>query len=102
MRGVFGQHLNVDLPTERIKTRTIEPSWCDLYLGGRGIAAHILLDLVPPNTDPLGEENALIFATGPFQETGMAGSGRHVVMAKFPKTESIAGSYAALSTIFGG
>ena len=54
----------------------------------------MLLELVPPEADPLGPENVLVFATGPFQGTGLAGAGRHVVAGKSPKTGSISDSYA--------
>lgn len=94
MKGIWGRYLEVDLSEGKIREREIPVRWYDLHLGGRGIAARLLLELVPPGTDPLGSENVLIFATGPFQGTGVAGAGRHVVAAKSPKTNSIADSYA--------
>ncbi|MCD5407932.1 aldehyde ferredoxin oxidoreductase, partial [Candidatus Bipolaricaulota bacterium] len=94
MQGVYGRYLDVDLTTGTVSEREIPPRWYELHLGGRGIAARLLLELVPPDADPLGPENALIFATGPFQGTGLAGAGRHVVAGKSPKTGSISDSYA--------
>jgi transposase len=44
--------------------------------------------------DPLGPQNILIFATGPFQGSGIAGGGRHVVLGISPKTHAAADSYA--------
>lgn len=93
MNGAYGRYLDVDLSSGTVGERTIPPQWYELHLGGRGIAARLLLDLVPPGTDALGPENALVWATGPFQGTGLAGAGRHVVMAVSPKTRSIADSY---------
>ncbi|SQD92370.1 Aldehyde:ferredoxin oxidoreductase [Candidatus Bipolaricaulis anaerobius] len=93
MNGVYGRYLDVDLTQEALREREIPPRWYELHLGGRGIAARLLLDLVPPGTDALAPENAVIWATGPFQGTGLAGAGRHVVMAVSPKTGSIADSY---------
>ncbi|MBC7093102.1 aldehyde ferredoxin oxidoreductase family protein [Candidatus Bipolaricaulota bacterium] len=93
MNGVYGRYLEVDLSSGTIHDREIPERWYELHLGGRGIAARLLLELVPPGTDPLGPENALVFATGPFQGTGLAGAGRHAVMAVSPKTRSIADSY---------
>ena len=94
MQGVWGRYLEVDLSRGEIREREIPEHWYEVHLGGRGIAARLLLELVPPDADPLGPENALIFATGPFQGTWIAGAGRHVVAAKSPKTNSISDSYA--------
>ena len=93
MKGVWGRYLEVDLGSGEIREREIPERWYELHLGGRGIAARLLLELVPPGADPLGPDNALIFATGPLQGTGVAGAGRHVVAAKSPKTNSISDSY---------
>jgi len=94
MKGVWGRYLEVDLTSGDIKAREIPERWYRLHLGGRGIAARLLLELVPPKADALGPENVFIFATGPLQGTGVAGAGRHVVAAKSPKTNSISDSYA--------
>ena len=94
MQGIWGRYLEVDLTKGEIRGREIPDRWYELHLGGRGIAARLLLELVPPDADPLGPENALVFATGPFQGTGLAGAGRHVVAGKSPKTNSISDSYA--------
>jgi len=94
VHGVYGRYLEVDLTKGELREREIPARWYELHLGGRGIAARLLLELVPPDVDPLGPENVLIFATGPFQGTGLAGAGRHVVAGKSPKTNSISDSYA--------
>lgn len=68
------------------------------HLGGRGIGARILLEELKAKDlkglDPLGLENILVFATGPFQGLGIAGGGRHVVLGISPKTRAVADSYA--------
>lgn len=68
------------------------------HLGGRGIGARILLEELKAKDlkglDPLGPENILVFATGPFQGLGIAGGGRHVVLGISPKTRAVADSYA--------
>ncbi|MGC9530251.1 MAG: aldehyde ferredoxin oxidoreductase family protein [Candidatus Bipolaricaulaceae bacterium] len=94
MKAVFGRYLEVDLSAGEVRDRDVPDHWYGLHLGGRGIAARLLLELVPPEADPLGPDNALIFATGPLQGTGVAGAGRHVVAGKSPKTGSISDSYA--------
>jgi aldehyde:ferredoxin oxidoreductase len=93
VKAVFGRYLWVDLSAERITEKEIPERFYELHLGGRGLASRLLLEHVPPGTDPFSPQNALIFATGPFQGTGLAGAGRHVVMAISPKTRSIADSY---------
>ncbi len=93
MSGVYGRYLDVDLSAETVSEREIPHRWYELHLGGRGIAARLLLDLVPPGTDPLAPGNALVWATGPLAGTGLAGAGRHAVAAVSPKTGSIADSY---------
>jgi aldehyde:ferredoxin oxidoreductase len=46
----------------------------------------MLLRELPPHTDPLGEENPLIFSTGPLVGTGVAGTNRYVLHTKSPQT----------------
>jgi aldehyde:ferredoxin oxidoreductase len=81
--GYAGNILRVDLTTggtERVPTER----YSDLFLGGRGIAARIYWDEVPPGTHPFDPENRLIFVTGPVTATtGFCGS-RFQVCGKSP------------------
>ena len=94
MEGCFGRYLHVNLSEKEIKEYPIPQEWYDKHLGGRGIAARIFLEEQSPGVDPLSPENMLVFATGPFQGTNLAGAGRHLVMSRGPRTGTIAGSYA--------
>jgi aldehyde:ferredoxin oxidoreductase len=94
MHGSFNRYLSVDLTSGTVKDYEIPSEWQRLHLGGRGIAARILLEELPGRIDPLSPANILIFATGPFQGTGLLGAGRHLVMSVSPKTGSVCGSYA--------
>ena len=94
MKGVFGRYADVDLTACVVKDFEIPHDWYKKYLGGRGIGLRILLEELKGNEDPLGPDNILIFATGPLQGTGIAGAGRHAVIAKSPKTGSLSDSYA--------
>ncbi len=94
MLGTFGKYLDVDLNEGQITDYIIPDEWARLYIGGRGIAARILLQELSGSEDPLSKDNILVFGTGPFQGTGILGAGRHVVMSLSPKTRSVAGSYA--------
>ncbi len=93
MNGYFGRYLDVSLTDGRLDDYTIPTEWYERFLGGRGIGARILLEELEPGVDPLGPENIIVFATGPFQGLNIPGAGRHVVMAKSPKTNSVSGSY---------
>ena len=94
MHSVFGRYLDVDLSSGCIKNYEIPVDWQTHFLGGKGIAARILLEELPEKVDPFGAENILVFATGPFQGTGIVGGGRHVILAVSPKTGAVADSYA--------
>jgi len=52
-----------------------------------------LVHELPKEVDPLGEENTLIFGTGPFQGTGVAGASRNVVLAVSPVTRAVSDSF---------
>jgi len=62
--GYAGKILNVDLSTGKIDS-VATGYYAGLFLGGRGIAARIYWDEVPPETNALDPENKLIFMTGP-------------------------------------
>ncbi len=89
-----GTYLDVNLTDGAIRTFDVPEEWRRLYVGGKGMAARILLDLLPSRVDPLGPDNVLVFAAGPFQGTGIPGGGRHAVLSVSPKTGSVADSYA--------
>lgn len=93
MEGYFGRYLDVSLTDGEISDYTIPEEWYKKFLGGRGIGARIMLEELDPGVDPLGPENIMVFATGPLQGLNIAGAGRHLVMAKSPKTNTVNGSY---------
>ena len=100
MDGAFGKYLLVDLSEGAFEEYPLPEAWLEKHLGGRGIGARILLeefkekDLSLRALDPLGPENILVFATGPFQGLSIAGGGRHAVLGISPKTGAVADSYA--------
>lgn len=93
MKGNFGKYVYIDLSKNEIKDYPIPEEWYKKYLGGRGIAARILLEELDPKVDPLSEENILVFAGGPFQGLGVAGAARFLVMGKSPKTKNLNDSF---------
>jgi len=94
VKAAFGNYLDVDLTAKEINEYPIPKSWQARLLGGKGIATRILLEELPDRVDPLGADNILVFATGPFQGTGLVGAGRHAVLAVSPKTGWVADAYA--------
>lgn len=89
----MGKILNVDLSKGSINIESTDEKIAKKYIGGKGYALYLLYQILKEkkDIDALGEENVLIFATGP--GTGVAGfpaSGRYHVMAlKSPLTGSI-------------
>jgi len=92
--GVFGKYADIDLSTGNVSQYEIPREWFDSYLGGRGIGARLLLNELEKEVSPLEPENILVFATGPFQGTGIAGGSRNAVLAVSPVTGSVSDSYA--------
>ena len=86
MQGFNGRIARIDLTLEKV---TVEYPSVDFYrqfLGGRGIIVYYLLRELPPNIDPLGPENKLIFALGPLTGHPFIGSGRNSIGSKSPLT----------------
>ena len=84
--GYWKKILEINLSAGKISTLVPEEALYSDYLGGSGIAAKLLYDLTDEKTDPLGEENPLIYMTGPFTGTRVPTSGRHQITAKSPLT----------------
>ncbi len=84
--GFMGKIMRVDLSKGTIAVEEVPKQWMRLYLGGAGIASKYLFDEVPPDADPLGPDNKLIFMTGPLTGTASASASRYSVVAKSPLT----------------
>ena len=89
----MGKILNVDLSKGSINIESTDEKIAKKYIGGKGYALYLLYQILKEkeDIDAFGEENVLIFATGP--GTGVVGfpsPGRYHVMAlKSPLTGSI-------------
>lgn len=94
MHGSFGRYLDVNLSTGQVQAHDIPAAWWTLHLGGYGVALRLFLEEMQPGTDPWSEGNLLVFATGPMQGSAFPGAGRHAVLAKSPKTNSVSDSYS--------
>ena len=95
MKGFCGKLLEIDLTSGKTKNTTISDEIVEKYLGGRGLGARLLTDMVPAKTDPLSPENVLIFLTGPLTATMVPGSSKFVVITKSPLTHGWCDSYSS-------
>jgi aldehyde:ferredoxin oxidoreductase len=89
MQGWAGKILDIDLTSGRIQTASLDMEIARLFLGGRGLGARLLWDLVGPQVEPLSPENVLIFTTGPITASASQTSNRFNVSTKSPLTGTI-------------
>jgi len=69
------------------------PDLFEEYLGGVGVAIRLLAEECPPNTDPLGPDNPIIFSVGPL--TGLFPmASKTIAMFKSPLTGNLGESHA--------
>ncbi len=95
MKGLCGKLLEIDLTSGKTKDTMISDEMVEKYLGGRGLGARLLFDMVPAKTGPLSPENVLIFLTGPLTATMVPGSSKFVVITKSPLTHGWCDSYSS-------
>jgi len=87
MAGAWqGKLLDIDLTTGRVGT--LEPGRDSYrqYVGGVGLGARLLYDVIPPGAHALGPENVLGVLTGPITGTRFPGAGRLAFCALSPLT----------------
>lgn len=90
--GTFGKILHVDLTTGEIRVEQPGDEVYRLLVGGRALAAYLLLRDLPPGTEPLGPDNLLLFVPGVLQGTGFPGAGRHGLATRSPLTGALGSS----------
>jgi aldehyde:ferredoxin oxidoreductase len=97
MYGTTAKILRVDLTTRTIETETLGEEFYRLYPGGKALAGYILLNEMPPGTDPFSPENVMVFASGLLTGAPVSTATRYVVSARSPLTggygESEAGGF---------
>lgn len=87
MTGGYKIHLlRVNLSEQTISEEELGGQLIQDYIGGRGLGIKLLYDELKPGTDPLGEENRLIFLTGPLAGTNAQSFSRWLVVYKSPLT----------------
>jgi aldehyde:ferredoxin oxidoreductase len=78
--------LRINLSTGEIKEEPIPEQVVADFIGGRGFGAYYLYRELMPDTDPLGAQNKLLFATGPLAGTNAQAVSRWMVCTKSPLT----------------
>jgi aldehyde:ferredoxin oxidoreductase len=86
MHGYLGRILRVDLSRGRLWDEALNEEYARRYIGGSGLGARYLYDVLDANTDPLGPDNPLLFLTGPLVGTSMTSAGRYSACARSPLT----------------
>ena len=94
MYGYHNQLLSIDLTLSQVERVPLREDWALDYLGGRGLAARYLADLLPKGADPLGPENVAILMCGPFTGTDAYACHKYEWVTKSPLT----GTYLCSNT----
>jgi aldehyde:ferredoxin oxidoreductase len=106
MDGYMGRILRVDLCAGRLWDAPLDEEYARAFVGGSGLAARYIHDMVDGATDPWGPDNPLIFMTGPLVGTPMPSAGRCSVCALSPLTriwgESNTGGFIGPELRFAG
>jgi aldehyde:ferredoxin oxidoreductase len=106
MNGYMGKLLQVDLTSGELRDEALDEERARAFVGGSGLAARIVFDMVDGGTEPLGPENPLVFMTGPLVGTRMPSAGRFFVAALSPLTgiwgEANSGGYFGPELRFAG
>jgi len=90
--GYVGKVLRIDLTKQDFRVEELPLSMAIDFIGGAGFGIKYLFDEVKAGTDPLGPDNKLIFASGPFSGTTIPCASRMAVVTKSPLTNGVANS----------
>jgi aldehyde:ferredoxin oxidoreductase len=88
MNGWMGKIVKIDLGSAEQETLAVSEAVRRHYLGGRGLGVKLYSELCSSAINPLAEDNALIFMTGPLTGTMMT-AGRYQVISRSPLTGTI-------------
>ena len=80
--AITAKLLHVDLTNRETRTEEVSETLLRKYLGGGALAAHILLRDLPPNADPLGPDNVLVFTTSVINGLSLSGTNRYTAGAE--------------------
>jgi aldehyde:ferredoxin oxidoreductase len=86
MNGYHGKLLIVDLTRGTLTDEPLNEKYARDFIGGTGLAARYLYDMVDDKTDPLGDDNPLIFMSGMLNSTSGPSVSRWGGATKSPYT----------------
>ena len=84
--GYAGRWLNVDLSRGKLTDEPLDEPLMRAFIGGYGLGAKLLYEMIPRGADPLGPENVLGLVTGPLTGTPALMSTRYTTVGKSPLT----------------
>ena len=86
MSGYHGRFLDINLSTGDISEIPVTEEVAKEFIGGAGLSARLIYDHVSSGIDPLGPDNPLVFAVGPFIGTTIPMVSRSSVCGVSPQT----------------
>jgi aldehyde:ferredoxin oxidoreductase len=86
MYSYTGQLLVVDMTTGQVEKQPLNEEYARQYIGGRGLGARYLYDLLKPGIDPLSPDNVILAMSGPFTGTGIYACQKYEWLSKSPLT----------------
>jgi aldehyde:ferredoxin oxidoreductase len=81
-----GKLLRVDLDSGKLSDEPLNMDYAHSFIGGSGLAARYIYDLVKEDTAPLSGENPLVIMTGALTGTNAPCCGRFTICARSPLT----------------
>lgn len=101
MFAYHGKLLIINLTTQEVKEEGLSAPFLKGYLGGIGLAARLLYQYLPANTDAFSPDNPLVFASSGLGGTEVPTASKHAVATKSPLTgligDSLSSSYFSLA-----
>jgi aldehyde:ferredoxin oxidoreductase len=84
--GYMGRIGFVNLTTGDVRQEVLDSELARSYIGGQGLGAKVLFELMAKGADPLGPDNILGFTTGPLTGTKTPTGARYMAVCKSPLT----------------
>jgi aldehyde:ferredoxin oxidoreductase len=84
--GYRGKILRVDLSEGSTSVTSFDEELLRTFIGGAGLGARLLYDMVDKDTDPLGPENPFLYLTGPLCGTMAPTGSKSTFCSRSPKT----------------
>lgn len=92
-KGYIGKLLQVDLSTGAVDEQPLVEAWAEQFLGGRGLATHLLYQRLPPRAQPYDEGNDVLILTGPAAGTSFPTGSRLALSTISPLTGTLTTGY---------